>query len=113
MENKKTLASEMYEQESKEIESAINTLNKLAENNKYTESDKTTSKIDHVAEILEYLECRYSGAKTMNDVKLMLRLSRAIVAFSYDGVENMPTWDRMLDTYMHKEDIDVSDIKME
>jgi hypothetical protein len=51
--------------------------------------------------IIEYLENAYSGAKAMDDVELMLRLSRAIIAFSYDNLEeNKPDWDKMMDAYM-------------
>lgn len=35
-------------------------------------------------EILNYLECSYSGAKMLGDEETMLRLSRAIVAFKAD-----------------------------
>lgn len=53
--------------------------------------------------IIEYLENAYTGAKMMDDVELMLRLSRAIISFSYDNLEeNNPDWDKMLDEYMYK-----------
>lgn len=61
--------------------------------------DKT---IDQKAVILEYLENAYSGAKTMDDVELMCRLSRAILAFSYDNFEYMPTWEEMQKAYLEK-----------
>ncbi len=40
--------------------------------------------------ILKYLENSYVGACTMDDVELMIRLSRAIVAFKYDIDKDMP-----------------------
>jgi hypothetical protein len=51
--------------------------------------------------ILEYLENAYTGAKMMNDVEMMCRLSRAILAFNYDGTEPMPSWYDMSDAYMN------------
>lgn len=50
--------------------------------------------------ILDYLENSYTGARMMDDVELMCRLSRAILAFSYDDLENMPTWEEMQNAYM-------------
>lgn len=56
--------------------------------------------------IIEYLENAYSGAKAMDDAELMLRLSRAIVSFSYDNLEeNNPDWDKMLDEYISKNEV--------
>ena len=52
--------------------------------------------------ILNYLENSYTGAKMMDDVELMCRLSRAILAFSYDDLEHIPTWEEMQDAYMLK-----------
>ena len=51
--------------------------------------------------ILDYLENSYTGARMMDDVELMCRLSRAILAFSYDDLEHMPTWEEMQDAYMN------------
>lgn len=51
--------------------------------------------------ILDYLENSYTGARMMDDVELMCRLSRAILAFSYDDLENMPTWEEMQEAYMN------------
>lgn len=51
--------------------------------------------------ILDYLEAAYTGAKMMDDVEMMCRLSRAILAFSYDDLENMPTWEEMQEAYMN------------
>lgn len=56
--------------------------------------------------IIDYLENAYTGAKMMDDVELMLRLSRAIVSFSYDNLEeNNPDWDKMLDEYISKNEV--------
>jgi hypothetical protein len=51
--------------------------------------------------ILDYLEHSYTGARMMDDVELMCRLSRAILAFSYDDMEHMPTWEEMQNAYMN------------
>lgn len=48
-------------------------------------------------EILNYLEKSYSDAKMMDDVELMIRLSRAILAFDYDDLLHMPTWEEMIE----------------
>ena len=107
MSNRKTLVEYMYEQESKDIENAINTLRKIADE-KCNQDGLTTNcemiepKVDQKAVILEYLENAYSGAKMMDDVEMMCRLSRAILAFSYDDLEKMPTWDEMQEAYMEK-----------
>ena len=58
--------------------------------------------IDQKAVILEYLKNAYSGAKAIDDVELMCRLSRAILAFNYDDLEKYPTWDEMMAAYMEK-----------
>lgn len=51
--------------------------------------------------ILDYLENAYIGAKMMDDVEIMCRLSRAVLAFSYDDLEHMPTWEEMQEAYMN------------
>lgn len=51
--------------------------------------------------ILDYLENSYTDARMMDDVELMCRLSRAILAFSYDDLEHMPTWEEMQNAYMN------------
>lgn len=51
--------------------------------------------------ILDYLESAYIGAKMMDDVEIMCRLSRAVLAFSYDDLEHMPTWEEMQEAYMN------------
>lgn len=47
--------------------------------------------------ILGYLEKSYSDAKFNDDVELMIRLSRAILAFDYDDLLHMPTWEEMIE----------------
>lgn len=47
--------------------------------------------------ILDYLEKSYSDAKFMDDVELMIRLTRAILAFNYDDLWHMPTWEEMIE----------------
>lgn len=51
--------------------------------------------------ILDYLEEAYVGAKMMDDVETMCRLSRAVLSFSYDDLEHMPTWEEMQEAYMN------------
>ena len=48
--------------------------------------------------ILDYLEKAYSDAKYMDDAELMVRLTRAILAFNYDDLWHMPTWEEMIET---------------
>lgn len=55
---------------------------------------------DEKNRILNYLECCYSGAKMNDDLEIMCRLSRAIIAFNFDDLERTPTWERMLNYYM-------------
>lgn len=50
--------------------------------------------------IINCLEDAYSGAKMMDDAELMIRLSRAIIAFSYDNLEEEPDWNKMMDAYI-------------
>lgn len=50
--------------------------------------------------ILDYLEHSYTGARMMNDTELMCRLSRAILSFSYNDLEHMPTWEEMQNEYI-------------
>lgn len=52
--------------------------------------------INKQQEILDYLEKSYSDAKFMDDVELMTRLARAILAFNYDDLYRMPTWEEMI-----------------
>lgn len=110
MSDKKTLAEYMYEQESQDIDRAVNTLRKIAaekgnqgdsiSNDAIAEIDNLN--VDQKAVVLEYLENAYSGAKIMDDVEMMCRLSRAILAFGYDDLEKMPTWDEMQEAYLEK-----------
>lgn len=59
--------------------------------------------MDQKREILSYLECAYAGAKMNDDLEIMCRLSRAIIAFSYDDLkESTPTWEHMMDSYLSK-----------
>lgn len=59
--------------------------------------------LDQKALILEYLEAAYAGARAMDDVELMCRLGRAILAFDYDDIEHMPTWDEMINASILKD----------
>lgn len=52
--------------------------------------------------IIEFLETTYIGAKTKDDLEMMCRLSRAIIAFSYDDFETEPTWEEMFNSYIIK-----------
>ena len=49
--------------------------------------------------ILDYLNNAYSEAKMADDVETMCRLSRAIVAFSYNDFEKEVSWDDMITEY--------------
>lgn len=53
--------------------------------------------------ILDYLEHAYSGAKMMDDVEMMCRLTRAIIAFNCDNFDKTPSWEEMFDYYVSKE----------
>lgn len=50
--------------------------------------------------ILDFLEQSYTGAKMMDDNEMMCRLSRAIIAFSYNDFEKIPSWDKMIEQYI-------------
>ena len=50
--------------------------------------------------ILDFLEQSYTGAKMMDDDEMMCRLSRAIIAFSYNDLEENPSWDKMIEQYI-------------
>lgn len=52
--------------------------------------------------ILNYLEQAYSESRKKDDVELQCRLSRAIIAFSYDNLEEDPDWDKMIGEYISK-----------
>ena len=59
--------------------------------------------LDQKAIILDYLEKAYSGAKMLDDVEMMQRLTRAILAFDYDDFDHLPTWEQMQEAYMWKD----------
>lgn len=63
----------------------------------------STDDMSEKEKILTFLECTYSGAKMKDDIEMKCRLSRAIIAFSYDDIFNIPTWEEMLDSYMLKD----------
>jgi len=50
--------------------------------------------------IIDYLEYAYSGAKAVDDVEMMTRLSRAIIAFSCNKFDEVPDWEEMMEEYM-------------
>ena len=52
--------------------------------------------------ILDYLETAYAGAEAMHDEEIVCRLTRAIIAFSYDDLENLPSWEEMFKAYTNK-----------
>lgn len=58
--------------------------------------------IEQKENILDYLEKAYSGAKMMDDVKMMIRLTRAIVAFDCDVFDRHPSLDEMLEEHISK-----------
>lgn len=53
--------------------------------------------------ILDYLECAYSGAKMMDDVEMMCRLTRAIIAFDCDVFDRTPDWEEMWEEHLLKD----------
>lgn len=50
--------------------------------------------------IIDYLEYAYSGAKAVDNVEMMTRLSRAIIAFSCNKFDKVPDWEEMMEEYM-------------
>lgn len=50
--------------------------------------------------ILEYLNKAYSEAKEVDDVTMMIRLTRAMIAFSCDKFDEVPDWEEMMEEYM-------------
>ncbi len=52
--------------------------------------------------ILNYLNDAYTGAKMNDDVGLMIRLTRAIIAFDCDVFNRTPDWEEMLEEHMFK-----------
>jgi hypothetical protein len=61
------------------------------------------NKVNQKEIILDYLESAYSGAKMMDDVEMMIRLNRAIIAFSCNKFDEMPNWEEMMEEYMFGE----------
>lgn len=53
-------------------------------------------------EIIDFLEKAYVGARAYDDVEMMIRISRAIIAFSCDNLEECPTWEEMVEEYISK-----------
>lgn len=51
--------------------------------------------------IMDFLQSAYTKARMMYSNEMMCRISRAILAFSYDDLENMPTWEEMQEAYMN------------
>lgn len=56
-------------------------------------------RIDQKKVILNYLKKAYVGASVMDDEEMMIRLGRAIAAFSYDDLDNTPTWEQIVNSY--------------
>lgn len=52
--------------------------------------------------ILKYLEEAYCGARACRDHRMQTRLSRAIIAFSYNDFFEDFTWEDMLNEYLMK-----------
>lgn len=50
--------------------------------------------------ILAYLNKAYSEAKEANDVTMMIRLTRAMIAFNCDKFDEVPNWEEMMEEYM-------------
>ena len=49
--------------------------------------------------ILNYLERAYSNAKMEDDIGMMLKLQRAIIAFDYDEIVDRLNWDEVTSEY--------------
>lgn len=50
--------------------------------------------------ILNYLNKAYSDAKEADDVIMMIRLTRAMIAFNCDKFDEVPNWEEMMEEYM-------------
>ncbi len=61
--------------------------------------------IDQKESIIVYLKHAYGKAKTENDADLMCRISRAIIAFSCDDTENLPSWEEMAQEFAAKQKV--------
>jgi hypothetical protein len=58
--------------------------------------------MNHKQNIIDYLQDAYSNAKDVDDVEMMTRLTRAIIAFSCDKFDEVPDWEEMMEEYMWK-----------
>ena len=52
--------------------------------------------------IFDYLENAYYVAKLTDDVEMMMRLNRAIIAFDCDIFDEVPDWEVMMEEYINK-----------
>lgn len=50
--------------------------------------------------ILDYLNKAYSDAKDTDDTTMMVRLTRAMIAFNCDKFDEAPDWKEMMEEYM-------------
>lgn len=50
--------------------------------------------------ILSYLNRAYSEAKEADDAIMMIRLTRAMIAFNCDKFDEVPDWEEMMEEYM-------------
>lgn len=49
--------------------------------------------------ILKYLENAHDDALLKNDKEMVCRLTRAMIAFSCDDLDKLPSWEEMLAEY--------------
>jgi hypothetical protein len=49
--------------------------------------------------VLRYLENAHDDALLKNDKEMVCRLTRAMIAFSCDDLDKLPTWEEMLAEY--------------
>lgn len=49
--------------------------------------------------VLKYLENAHDDALLKNDKEMVCRLTRAMIAFSCDDLDKLPTWEEMLAEY--------------
>lgn len=50
--------------------------------------------------VYDYLQYAYLGAKEADDVEMMIRLTRAMIAFSCNKFDEVPDWEEMMEEYM-------------
>lgn len=50
--------------------------------------------------VFDYLQDAYCGAKEADDVEMMIRLTRAMIAFSCNKFDEVPDWEEMMEEYM-------------